>query len=213
MRNTFTWTATALGVFFLAVVLVPACSESDDNPLPTGSSALSPTSNPALGATSDALAQKDDDSEGGESNDEDSSDDSSDDSTSLDDDSVDGDSEDDSLDDDGSDDLGDDELGDNRSRVRDLLSTLDACPSSFTIGATVVNTTAETRFDCEPGCDGLFERLTADQFCSFLVAGLPIRARRRSRVERRLPHGRCFPLRRYRSKHPEPLRTANRRGQ
>ena len=64
-------------------------------------------------------------------------------------------------------------------RVRDLLIAFSGCPSSreLTIDAAQVNTAAGTRFDCEPGCDGLFEHLTSDQFCPFLVAGLPMRAR------------------------------------
>ena len=85
--------------------------------------------------------------------------------------------DDDSSDEDSSGDLGDGELNDNGSRVRDLLFAVDACPGSLTIGTTVVNTTVETRFDCEPGCDDRFEHLTADQFCPFLVPGLPMRAR------------------------------------
>lgn len=169
MRTTFTWMATALGVLFLAVMLVPACSDSDDNPIPTGSSAISPSSSPGLVSTS-AVPQRDSDSE--------SDDSESDDSASEDDDSSDDLSGDDSSDGglaDGA--LGGDDLDDNGSRVRDVLLSADACPGSFTVGGTVVNTTAETRSDCEPGCDGHFERLTPDQFCPFLVAGLPIRAR------------------------------------
>ena len=156
MRTTYTWMAAALGVCLLAVMLVPACGQGDGEALPTSSSALS--SDGSLGLAS-PVPQKDDDS---------SDEDSSDDSESLD---------EDSGDDDSSGDLGDGELNDNGSRVRDLLFAVDACPGSLTIGTTVVNTTVETRFDCEPGCDDRFEHLTADQFCPFLVPGLPMRAR------------------------------------
>ena len=161
MRTTFMWMTTALGMLLLAVMLIPACSQGDEDALPTSSSALS--SDRSLGLAS-PVPQKDDDSSDEDSSDEDSSDDSE----SLD---------EDSGDDDSSGDLGDGELNDNGSRVRDLLFAVDACPGSLTIGTTVVNTTVETRFDCEPGCDDRFEHLTADQFCPFLVPGLPMRAR------------------------------------
>ena len=175
MRTTFTWMATALGVLFLAVMLVPACSDSDDNPIPTGSSAISPSSSPGLVSTS-AVPQRDSDSESddSESDDSEGEDSESDDSASEDDDSSDDLSGDGGLADSA---LGGDDLDDNGSRVHDVLLSADACPGPFTVGGTVVNTTAETRSDCEPGCDGHFERLTPDQFCPFLVAGLPIRAR------------------------------------
>ena len=169
MRTTFTWMTTALGVFLLAVMLIPACSQGDEDALPTSSSALS--SDRSLESTG-PVTQKDDDSEDGDSSDEDSSDEVSSDEDSSDEVSSDEDSSDDS-----NGDVGSGDLDDNGSRVRDLVLAPDACPSPLTIGTTVVNTTAETRFDCEPGCGVLFEHLTSEQFCPFLVAGLPMRAR------------------------------------
>lgn len=41
MRTTFMWMTTALGVLLLAVMLIPACSQGDEDALPTSSSALS----------------------------------------------------------------------------------------------------------------------------------------------------------------------------
>ncbi len=180
MRTTFTWITTTLGVFLLAVTLIPACGQGDGDALPTSSSAMSSDGSLALASP---VSQRDDDSEDGDSNDEDSSDDGD----SLDDDSSDNDSngedsndDSESLDDDSGDGdagLAGGDLEDNGTRVRDVLLAVDACPTSFTVSGTLVNATAETRFDCEPGCDGLFERLSSDQFCPFVVPGLPIRAR------------------------------------
>ena len=179
MRTTLTWITTALGVFLLAAMLIPACGQDDGDALPTSSSAL--TSNGSLELAS-PVNQKDDDSDDSDSNGADSSDDDSSDNDSNGDDTSD---DSDSLDDDsGDDDSGDGDAGlaggdleNNGTRVRDILLAVDACPTSFTVGGTLVNATATTRFDCEPGCDGLFERLTSDQFCPFVVAGLPMRAR------------------------------------
>ena len=122
----------------------------------------------------------DDDSVDDESVDDDSVDDDSVDDESVDDDSVDDDSVDDeSADDDSADDVGNGgpvPAGAEGSSVRGLLSLIEGCPSTLTIGGTPVVTNEGTRFDCEPGCGGLEEGLDATTFCTFLAPGLPIKA-------------------------------------
>ena len=164
----------ALTALLCAALLIVGCSQ-DEEALPTGSTAFSSSSE--LARATAPLAHKDSDSDDSESEDDDSEDSESEDDDSEDSESVDDDSEDsESVDDDSVD---DDSLDDNGTRVRDLLFAFAGCPDppTLTIGATSVMTTEATRFDCEPGCDGLEERLTAAEFCSYLTLGLPMRAR------------------------------------
>ena len=153
----------ALTALLCAALLIVGCSQ-DDEALPTGSTAFSSSSE--LARATAPLAHEDSDSEDSESVDDDSED-----SESVDDDSE-------SVDDD-SESVDDDSLDDDGSRVRDLLFDFAGCPDppTLTIGTTIVTTTEATRFDCEPGCDGLEEGLTAAEFCSYLTSGLPMRAR------------------------------------
>lgn len=154
----------ALTALLCAALLIVGCSQ-DEEALPTGSTAFSSSSE--LARATAPFAHEDSDSDDSESEDDDSED-----SESVDDDSEDSESvDDDSVD--------DDSLDDNGTRVRDLLFAFAGCPDppTLTIGATSVMTTEATRFDCKPGCDGLEERLTAAEFCSYLTLGLPMRAR------------------------------------
>ena len=168
-RMNITLMGCAATALLFAALLLPACSHDEDN-LPTGPTGLSPVSSRSeLGPATVSLAHEDDDSGDSESDDDESADDESVDDESVDDESVD----DESVDDESVDDLGADDDG---LSVRGLLFDFQGCPGSLTIDATLVATTDGTRFDCEPGCDGLEEVLDATAFCTFLAPGLPMRA-------------------------------------
>jgi len=175
-RMKITWVGCAATVLLYAGLLLPACSRDDDSlPTgPTGLSAVSPGSE--LGPATVSLAHEDSDSGDSESADDESVDDESVDDESVDDESVDDESVDDESVDDDTEDI--DDLEDNGARVRDLLFAFAGCPSppTLTIGATNVVTTEATRFDCEPGCDGLADELTPAELCSYLTPGLPMLA-------------------------------------
>ncbi len=165
IKSKWLWLGMVTPLLIIVVLLCAACG-SEDGPLPTGSSSFqaSPDSSSAL-QLGQVSRHSDDDSSDDDSSDDDSSDDSSDDNSSDDNSSDDNSSDDDGLED---------------ARVRGLLSasTCPIIPPEFTIDGRVVTTTAETRFDCEPGCNGgLGEQLDADDFCAFILAGLPMRAR------------------------------------
>ena len=165
-RMKITWVGCAATALLYAALLLPACSHDDDS-LPTGPTGLSAVSSGSeLGPATHSLAQEDSDSGDSESADDESVDDESVDDESVDDESVDDDTED------------IDDLEDNGARVRDLLFAFAGCPSppTLTIGATNVVTTEATRFDCEPGCDGLADELTPAELCSYLTPGLPMLA-------------------------------------
>jgi len=188
-RMKITWVGCAATALLYAALLLPACSHDDDS-LPTGPTGLSAVSSGSeLGPATHSLAQEDSDSGDSESADDESVDDESVDDESVDDESVDDESVDDesvddesvddeSVDDESVDDESVDDLGadDDGLSVRGLLFDFQGCPGSLTIDATLVATTDGTRFDCEPGCDGLEEVLDATAFCTFLAPGLPMRA-------------------------------------